>query len=111
MNSNVVLIGGAGLGSGSAELGGAILANFLRLLGDRDELLEYIVLWNDGVKIAVRDSLWLEHLRKLVERGVKIISCRTCVEYFGLEPSMAIGEIGTMPQIQELLLTNRVLTV
>ena len=111
MNYDVILIGQAGLGSGDMELGGMILANFLRLLGERESLPEYIILWNEGVKIAVQDSDWLNHLKNLEDKGVKILSCQTCVEYFGLEGTIAVGEITGMVQIQEILFTKRVLTV
>ena len=111
MQANVILIGSMGLGSGNEELGGLILANFLRLLGERDDLPKYIILWNEGVKIAIKDSIWINHLKKLEERGVEIISCQTCIEYFQLEGLMAVGRIGTMVQIQKILFTNPVLTV
>ena len=111
MNYDVILIGQAGLGSGDPQLGGLILANFLRLLGEREEKPECIILWNVGVKIAVEGSNWINHLKRLEEQGVKIISCRTCVEYFGLEDQIAVGEIGTMMQIQDILLSKRVLAV
>lgn len=111
MDANVIVIGSNGLGVGSPELGGLLLANFLRILGEREQVPEYIVLWNDAVKITLAGSMWLNHLKNLEERGVRIIACRTCIEYFGLEGQTAVGEIGTMPQIQELLLTNQVLTI
>lgn len=111
MANNVVLVGSAGLGGADQELGGLLLANFLRLLGERKTLPEYVILWNEGVKAAVDGTVWVGYLKKLEERGVKIISCRTCIEYFGLEGKIAAGEIGTMPQIQQILLEGSVLTV
>lgn len=111
MNYDVILIGQAGLGAGDAQLGGLILANFLRLLGEREDKPEYIILWNEGVRIAVEGSSWIEHLKRLEEQGVKIICCRTCIEFLGLEGQIAVGEIGNMPGIQEILFTKRVLTV
>jgi len=111
MNHDVILIGQPGLGSGDMELGGMILANFLRLLGERESLPEYIVLWNEGVKIAVQDSSWINHLKNLEDKGVKILSCQTCVEFFGLEGKIAAGEITGMVQIQDILFSRRVLTV
>jgi len=108
---DVILIGSAGLGSGDPQLGGLILANFLRLLGERPEKPESIILWNDGVRIALEGSIWIDHLKNLQSQGVRIISCRTCIEYFGLEGQTAAGEIGTMHQIQEILFTKSVLTV
>jgi intracellular sulfur oxidation DsrE/DsrF family protein len=111
MNYDAILIGQAGLGAGDMKLGGLILANFLRLLGEREDKPDYIVLWNEGVRITVEGSNWIEHLKLLEQQGVKIICCRTCVEYLGLEDQIAVGEIGNMPGIQEILFTKRVLTV
>jgi len=111
MEHDAIVIGSTGLGSGNQELGGLILANFLRLLGERNEVPRFLILWNDGVRIALEGSLWLAHLKKLEERGVRIVCCRTCIEYFGLEGKTAIGEIWPMAEIQETLLTNRVMTV
>ena len=111
MNHDVILIGQGGLGSGDAKLGGMILANFLRLLGERESLPEYIILWNEGVKIAVDGSPWLNHLKTLQDKGVKIVSCQTCVEFFGLVGKIAIGEVTGMVQIQEIIFSRRVLSV
>jgi len=111
MNHDVILIGQAGLGSGDIKLGGMILANFLRLLAERESLPEYIVLWNEVVKIAVQDSSWINHLKNLEAKGVKIVSCQTCVEFFGLEGQIAAGEVTGMAQIQEIIFSRSVLTV
>ncbi len=111
MNYDVILVGSAGLGGGDAQLGGLLLANFLRLLGEREEKPEYIILWNEAVRAAVEGSLWINHLTRLQQQGVKIISCQTCMEYFGLEGKLAIGEVTGMLQIQNILFSKRVLTV
>jgi hypothetical protein len=111
MNYDVILIGNAGLGAGNRQLGGLILANFLRLMGERESLPEYIILWNEGVSIAVAGSNWIEHLKRLQDQGVRIILCRTCLEFLGLEEQVGVGEIGNMPQIQDIIFSKRVLTV
>ena len=110
MQHDVILIGQAGLGAGN-QLGGLILANFLRLLGEGECLPKHVILWNEGVRIAVEGSDWIEHLKRLEERGVKIISCLTCIEFLGLEGRIAAGEIGNMAQIQDILFSSKVLTV
>ena len=111
MNHDVILIGQGGLGSGDAQLGGLILANFLRLLGERESLPEYIILWNEGGKIAVEGSPWLNPLKNLEDKGVKIVSCQTCIEFLGFDGTIAVGEVTGMVQIQEIIFTRRVLTV
>lgn len=111
MNYEVILIGQPGLGAGDVKLGGLILANFLRMLGDREEKPEYIVLWNEGVRIAVDGSAWISHLKRLEEQGVNIVCCLTCIEFLGLEGQIPESWIGNMAKIQDILFTRRVLTV
>lgn len=109
--NEVILIGSSALGAPDEKLGHLLLGNFLRILGDKEHLPKYIILWNGGVKTAAADADTLEHLKKLEERGVKIILCRTCVEYYGLEDSIAVGEIDGMSRIIDLLSEHHVLTI
>jgi selenium metabolism protein YedF len=111
MDSEVILIGSDMLGSSDEKLGRLLMSNFLRLLGQRQELPHYIILWNCGVKLAVVNSETVEFLKVLQDRGVEIISCRTCLEYFGLEDSVGAGEIDGMVRIQDVLTTHQILTV
>lgn len=111
MNQEIVLVGNNGLGTGNEQLGTLIMANFLRLMGEREDKPKYIIFWNHGVKLLLEGSICLAHLNKLTEQGVRLIACRTCLEFLGVEEQLRVGEIGNMPQIQELLLTHSVLTV
>lgn len=109
--NEAILLGSDTLGSGDEALGRILVCNFLRNLADRETPPNYIVLWNAGVKTATRDASTLEYLKKLEERGVKIVLCRTCVEYFGIEKDIAAGKIDGMVGILEILSTHQVLTV
>jgi hypothetical protein len=111
MVNDAVLIGSDTLGSPDAKLGAILISSFLRLLGQRSEVPEFIILLNAGVKLAQESAETLEFLRVLEGRGVKIISCRTCAEYFGIEASIGVGEIDGMVRIQDVLTTHQVLTV
>jgi selenium metabolism protein YedF len=111
MVNEVVLIGSDKLGSGDDKLGIVLMSNFLRLLGQREELPKFVILWNGGVKLAARDTETVDYIKALEDKGVKVILCRTCVEYFGLEDELAAGEIDGMVPIQEILADHNVLTV
>lgn len=99
------------MGAGDRTLGDIILATFLRLLLEKPVLPEYIVLWNDGVRIAAKGSQVLDHLKRLEEKGVKIISCLTCVEYLGLLDNIKAGQIKKMPEIMDVVLGGPTLTL
>jgi selenium metabolism protein YedF len=111
MVNEVILIGSDMLGSSDGKLGRLLMSNFLRLLSQRQELPRYIILWNCGVKLAVVNSETVEFLKLLQDRGVEIISCRTCLEYFGLEDSVGAGEIDGMVRIQDVLSSHDVLAL
>ena len=44
-----------------------------------------------------------DDLKKLQEKGVEIISCGTCLDYFGLKEKLLVGEISNMYTIYETL--------
>jgi len=111
MLNEVVLIGSDTLGSPDDKLGALLMSNFLRLLGQREQLPSYIILWNSGVKLAANGAETMEFLKVLEGRGVRIISCRTCIEYFGLENSIGAGEMDGMAHIQDVLSEHQVLTI
>jgi hypothetical protein len=106
----VIALTGPGLGTGDDRLGLALLANFVRLLGEKDPLpVVAVACYNKGVMHLLGDSPLLGHLKALAERGVPVIACRTCIEYFGIEDKLAVGRPGTMSEIQGLLLQFRTL--
>ncbi len=111
MNQQVILIGTNGLGKGDDTLGGLIMANFLRLLGERPDKPTHLICWNTGVRLMAEGSIVLDHLRALEKAGVKILACRTCCEFLGIEEQIVVGEITGMAQIQEILFSSTVLTV
>lgn len=111
MAKSAVLIGSDVLGGPDRNLGQILIGNFLRLLGERAELPDHIVLWNAGVLLATEGAPTLDYLLRLQERGVKIVICRTCIEFFGVEDKIAAGEVDGMVRIQDILTSHQVLTV
>lgn len=111
MTNEVVLINSDTLGAPDAKLGAILTSSFLRLLGQRAEVPKIIILLNAGVKLAVKGAETVEFLKVLEERGVAIISCRTCVDYFGIEADIAVGQIDGMIRIQDELTSHQVLTI
>ena len=100
----VLLIPSDGMGRGDDELGGILIRSFLYTLNEVEPLPDTIVFVNAGVKLTVEDSLVLEDLQFLEQRGVEILACGTCLGHFGLKEKVAIGEISNMYTIAETLL-------
>ncbi len=94
----VLVLGHDGMGHGDGELGARILRTFLQKCRTiRD--LRAIVLFNDGVKLAVKGSPVLGELQHLFEGGVDVCPCGTCLEHYGLRDQLDVGDVSNMDEI------------
>ncbi|MBN1767020.1 MAG: sulfurtransferase-like selenium metabolism protein YedF [Prolixibacteraceae bacterium] len=87
------------MGVGSPELGKTLIDNYLKLIIQEEILPSVIVFYNSGVKLTCEDSTVLETLRRIEECGVKLVSCKTCLNHFNLGNKMQVGMAGTMIDI------------
>ena len=104
MKSKHILIQSEGLGSGDDKLGKLLMANFLRLLADREDKPRTITFWNAGVNLVCKGSQVLEHVSKLESLGVEILACTTCLEYFDMMDKLSVGKPTTMMKSIESML-------
>lgn len=102
--SKRVLIISETYGNGPEELGRVLMKSFLYSLARNAEKPHSVMLANGGVRLACTGSDSLDDLRLLVEGGVAVKACGTCLDYYGLMDELAVGEVGTMPATVEALL-------
>lgn len=107
----VYLITKETLGHGSDELGAVLMKSFFFTLQAGEPAPAAIMFINSGVKLAVTGSPVLEHLQTLNGRGVKIMACGTCLDYFSLKEQLAVGEISNMYAILEQLQAGKAITI
>lgn len=94
------------------ELGVLLMKSFVYSLARAEVKPARILLMNTAVRLSCKGSDSLEDLESLVESGVVVRSCGTCLDYLGLRDSLAVGEIGTMPgAIEALLGDDAVVTI
>jgi selenium metabolism protein YedF len=99
------------IGRDNAELGEVLMKNFLYSLARNPEPPKAVVLMNEGVRLACHGSASVDDLRLLVEAGVAVKACGTCLDFLGLSDELAVGDVGTMPASVEALLADDVLTI
>lgn len=102
VKSTLLQITQNGMGQGDNELGLLLINNYLKLIIEEETLPNFIVFYNAGVKLVCSGSLALEPLKIMHEKGVKLISCKTCLNHFKLMDDMEVGLAGTMIDIIEL---------
>src|SRR5512136_3363272 len=81
----VVYINSHLLGSGDETLGSFLMKAFLKTLLDLETPPNRLILVNSGVQLAAENSKVLETLQMLSEKGVEIICCGTCIDFYELK--------------------------
>ncbi len=95
----VVYINSHLMGNGDEALGSFLMKAFLKTLVDLDTKPNRLVLVNSGVQLASEGSKVLDTLMVLSERGVEILSCGTCLDFYGLKGKLKVGAVSNMVEI------------
>ena len=60
-----------------------------------------MIFYNGGVYLTCEGSPVLEDLQKLADAGVEIFSCGTCLNFYGLQDRLKVGQVTNMYAIVE----------
>lgn len=104
-----LLIPSQTLGSGDEELGRKLIKILLDTLASNETRPRTIILMNAGVKLACEGSAVLGAFRDLVENGVRILACGTCLNHFNLNQALRIGRPTDAYEVVNILLAGNVL--
>ncbi len=97
----VVVIDSQQMGGGSEQLGKSLMKAFIYALGQQEELPSTILFYNGGAFITCEDSPALEDLKSLEAQGVEILTCGTCLNFYGITDKLQVGEVTNMYVIVE----------
>ena len=98
--SNIVVqIGSNKMGCGDEKLGTNLLKAFIFSLTQAEVKPKTILFYNSGAYLTCEGSLSLEDLNNLKDMGVKILTCGTCLDFYGLKEKLKVGEVTNMYDI------------
>ena len=100
-SDTIILITREGMGSADITLQHKLLDTYFKLLMENNLLPAAICFYTDGVKLVVEGSPLLERLLEIEQKGVRLIICSTCLNYFGLSEKVRVGIVGGMSDILE----------
>jgi len=100
----VIYLNSRFLGTGDEALGSILMRSFLKTLLELETKPNGLILINSGVWLSSEGSDVLETLRTLSEKGVEILSCGTCLDFYGLKEKLKVGKVSNMYTIAQTLL-------
>jgi selenium metabolism protein YedF len=108
----VILIGADHLGEGAEELGKMLIKGFVFSVTQLAALPEAMIFLNGGAHLTAEGAVTVPDLKTLQERGVAILTCGTCANYYGLTDKIAAGSITDMMDIvNRISRAGRLITV
>jgi len=93
------------LGDGEPDLGEKLMKAFLNVLLESGDLPARIISMNSGVFLTTEGSPVLDILSRYDEQGVQILSCGTCLDYYGRKEKLRVGEPTNMKDTANALLS------
>jgi len=103
----LLVIRSSGLGEGEPDLGEKLLQGFLKTLLESGTLPARIICMNSGVFLTTECTAVLDTMRAYADRGCEILSCGTCLAYYGREDKLAVGRSTNMKETVSSLLSFR----
>lgn len=98
---SVVVLSSSLMGQGEEALGRTLMKAFVFALTKQERMPETVLLYNSGAFLSCEGSDSVEDLRALEAGGTQILTCGTCLNYYGLTEKLAVGGVTNMYDIVE----------
>ena len=89
------------MGTGDPKLGTSLMKAFVFALTKQDQLPDTILCYNTGASLTCEGADTLEDLKLLESEGVTILTCGTCLDFYGMKEKLAVGTVTNMNDIVE----------
>ena len=89
------------MGGGDEKLGKSLMKAFVFALTKQDQLPETILCYNTGAYLTCEGADTLEDLKSMEAEGVTILTCGTCLDFYGMKEKLAVGSVTNMYDIVE----------
>lgn len=99
----IVVVSSDRMGSGNDELGKVLIKGFIFAVTQLEKLPEKMLFYNGGAVLTCEGAATLEDLKSLEAQGVEILTCGTCLDYYGMKEKLQVGSVTNMYAIVEAM--------
>jgi selenium metabolism protein YedF len=108
----LLVLKSAGIGDSQPDLGETLMTLFLNQVYESGMLPARIVCMNTAIFLTTEGSKLAELLGKYEKEGTEILSCGTCLDYFGRKEKVIVGKPTTMKESARAMLSfKKVITL
>lgn len=100
------------IGAGNDELGKSLMKMFIYTISEGEDLPKSILFMNGGVKVPTLNEQAIEDLKVLEDKGIELLVCGACLNFYGLEEKLEVGKISNMYDITNAMKeASKVITI
>lgn len=111
MGQNVFMVISSDVMGKEEEIGKKVITNFFETVKATKEHPHTIFFLNAGVKLTTVNEEMIGILKDIESMGTEIYSCGTCLQHYGLEDQVKVGNRGASTQVVEALKDFKVVWV
>jgi hypothetical protein len=100
-SETVLLVTRNGMGDAEPALQQKLITTYFKLLDENNILPAAICFYANGVRLVVEGSPVIDTLKSLESKGVYLVLCSTCLNYYHLAEQVQVGIVGGMTDILE----------
>ncbi len=104
-NDFLLVLKSSGIGEGEIDLSEKLMKSYLQVLVSSERLPARIICLNRGVYLTTEGSPVAEIMKEFEAKGVRILSCSTCLEYYERQEKLFVGEATNMGETVNAMLT------
>lgn len=104
----IVVYASDGMGDGDPDFCKTLVESFTFALTEQDVLPAKVICYNKGIFLTTENEKTVADLKTLEEKGVEVLSCGLCLDFYGKKEDLKVGSISNMYRIVELMRTYRV---
>ena len=97
----VVVLSADTMGGGDERLGKKLMKAFIFALTSQDEAPDKVICYNTGAYLTTRDADTVKDLKTLEAAGTTVMTCGTCLDFYGLKEELQVGVVSNMYDIVE----------
>ena len=95
----VVVLSADTMGTGDEKLGKKLMKAFVFALYKQDEVPDKVICYNTGAYLTTRDPDTVRDLQALEAAGATVMTCGTCLDFYGLKAELQVGIVSNMYDI------------
>jgi selenium metabolism protein YedF len=98
-DSSTIVFSSNKMGQGDDDLGAILMKAFIHTILSLEPLPSTLIFYNSGVLLIAEDSGADDDLQFLHDKGVEILICGTCVNFYNISDKIKTGTLSNMYDI------------